>query len=148
MTWIACVLLVFQEVIVYDFYHWLDNEWLFLIKRKYARIQSLLRSIADKFIAGFSDLTVAVVVFAVFGLLWLLLRWMLATAFRRTHGDATTAAFAQTVLKLAILAIDASAALDFAGIKTCAVLTSLGLVGLTVSFAAKDTLSNFISGLM
>ncbi|MBU4319179.1 MAG: mechanosensitive ion channel family protein [Proteobacteria bacterium] len=44
--------------------------------------------------------------------------------------------------------IGAITALDSAGIKTSALLTSLGIVGLTIGFAARDALSNLISGIL
>lgn len=105
-------------------------------------------TLTEKLAAGLVNLLVASVVFAAFWLLWLILRSVIATAFKRANSDATTTSFMLTALKFALLTIGAVTALDSAGIKTSAVLTSLGIVGLTVGFAAKDALSNLISGVL
>ncbi len=107
-----------------------------------------LTSLYDKFAAGLINLVVAIAVFFAFLLLWLLVRWIVAAGFRRANGDATTTAFVQTALKFVLLTIGAITALDSIGIKTSAVLTSLGIAGLTIGFAAKDALSNLISGIL
>ncbi len=62
--------------------------------------------------------------------------------------DKTSGAFLETIIKFVILLFAIFAALGAAGIRTTAVLASLGVVGLTIGFAARDTLSNIISGLL
>jgi small conductance mechanosensitive channel len=62
--------------------------------------------------------------------------------------DKTNAAFAETLLKFFVLSIGILAAFSATGIETGAVLASLGVVGLTIGFALRDTLSNIISGLL
>ena len=86
--------------------------------------------------------------FLAFYLLWLLLRSLLQAAFTRGGSDQTTVSFAQTLLKYGLLTVGAVTALDAAGIQTSAVIASLGIAGLTLGFAAKDALSNLISGLL
>ncbi len=65
---------------------------------------------------------------------------------KRTNLDPTLAGFIQSVLKVGILSIGVVTALNEVGFNVASILTSLGVLGLTLGFAAKDTLSNLISG--
>ncbi len=65
---------------------------------------------------------------------------------KRTDLDPTLAGFIQSVLKVGILSIGVVTALNEVGFDVTSILTSLGILGLTLGFAAKDTLSNLISG--
>ena len=93
-----------------------------------------------------ASLIVALLIFAVFYFVWRLLNRMFEPIIRRTQLDATTASFVKTVLKYVILAVGVVQALNAAGIDTAAVIASLGIAGLTIGFAARDALSNIISG--
>jgi len=95
-----------------------------------------------------ANLVVASLVFASFYIIWRLLDWALHRALRRSAVDETTASFVETVAKYVLLGIGLVQALSSAGIDAAAVLTSLGIVGLTIGFAARDALSNLISGLL
>lgn len=92
-------------------------------------------------------LIIICVILAVFYLLWLVVRVLLSS---RLAGrlDRTSAAFAETIIKFFILGVGVLAALGAAGIKTAALLGSLGVLGLTLGFALRDTLSNIISGIL
>lgn len=96
---------------------------------------------------GALGLLVAIAVMASFYLLWWLLRLVLRVSLKRNI-DATTFSFVETIVKFTLLIIGAITALDSAGIKTSALLTSLGIAGLTIGFAARDALSNLISGIL
>ncbi|MDX1419516.1 MAG: mechanosensitive ion channel family protein [Rubricoccaceae bacterium] len=95
-----------------------------------------------------ANLIVGLLTFAAFYLLWRLLDRGLRGLIRRSDVDATSASFLETALKYVVLVIGAVQALAVAGINTAAVIASLGLAGLTVGFAARDALSNLISGLL
>ena len=95
-----------------------------------------------------ANLLVASLVFGSFYLIWRLLEWVLQRSLSRSAVDETTASFIETVGKYVILGIGLVQALSSAGIDAAAVLTSLGIVGLTIGFAARDALSNLISGLL
>lgn len=95
-----------------------------------------------------ANLVVGLAVFAVFYLAWQLLRALLRPALLRGRVDETTTSFVETAFKTVVLAIGLVTALDAAGIQTSAVLASLGIVGLTIGFAARDALSNLISGIL
>jgi len=91
---------------------------------------------------------VGLLTFAAFYLLWRLLDRTLRTVIRRSRIDKTSASFLETALKYTVLIVGAVQALDAAGINTAAIIASLGLAGLTIGFAARDALSNLISGLL
>ena len=97
---------------------------------------------------GVANLVVALLIFAAFYLVWALVSRVLAATMRRTHTDATTASFALTTTKFVLLTLGAVQALSAVGINTAALLTSLGVAGLTLGFAARDALSNLISGVL
>ena len=93
-----------------------------------------------------TNLIVAILVFTAFYLLWKLLDRVIRPVMSRAKLDATTARFAQTFLKYVVLTIGIVNAFDAIGIDTAAVIASLGIAGLTIGFAARDALSNVISG--
>lgn len=94
------------------------------------------------------QLLVGVIVFAVFYGLWRVVRLGLIPMLRRGKLDRTARSFVETAVKYAILVIGALVALDAARVRMPAVLASVGIVGLTVGFAARDSLSNLISGVL
>lgn len=97
---------------------------------------------------GIINIFVILAVFLLFYLLWKALHWLLQPIFRRSKMDETTTIFANSLIKYGILILGLITALDSVGIKTSAVLASLGIVGLTIGFAARDSLSNLISGII
>lgn len=106
-----------------------------------AAIGSLLAS-------GIIDAIVILAVFFAFYLLWKLLYLGVQPVFQKSKLDETTTIFVNSLMKYTILMLGVVTALDSAGIKTSAVLASLGIVGLTIGFAARDSLSNLISGVI
>jgi small conductance mechanosensitive channel len=101
-----------------------------------------------KLLAGwFMNLVVALAVLGAFYLFWHLVRVVMLITLRRRVDD-TTFSFVETIVKFSLFAIGLITALDSAGIKTSALLTSLGIAGLTIGFAARDALSNLISGIL
>lgn len=92
------------------------------------------------------DLVVAGATLFAFIVLW----WIVRRALRvlsRTNLDLTARAFIEQVAKYAVLTVGIVSALSQLGVNTASLLTSLGVVGLTIGFAARDTLSNLISGI-
>ena len=84
---------------------------------------------------------------ALFAVLALVTRWVLKRVFDRVKLDVTAAGFIQSVVLLGFLTVGTLTALAQFGVDTTSLLTSVGVVGLTVGFAAQNTLSNVISGL-
>ncbi len=93
------------------------------------------------------DIIVAGIVLMTFYLLWRALQGIALPSWTRRL-DRTSSAFAETLVKFSILSLGVLAALSAVGVKTTAVLASMGVVGLTIGFAARDTLSNIISGIL
>ena len=93
------------------------------------------------------NIIIAAIVLAVFYLIWRVLSGVVLPRWKHRL-DKTGVAFAETLIKFSILSIGVLAALSAAGIQTGAVLASLGVVGLTIGFAARETLSNIISGIL
>lgn len=93
------------------------------------------------------DLLVATLVFLAFYLGWRLLDRTLRVVLNRTHIDATAKSFLLTVVRYVLMTIAAVISLEQLGIDTVSLVTSLGIAGLTIGFAAKDALSNIISGI-
>ncbi len=93
------------------------------------------------------NVIIASIVLAIFYLLWLVFKGIMAPRMKRRL-DKTSAAFAETVIKFSMFAFGLVAALSAAGIRTTALLGSLGVAGLTIGFALRDTLSNIISGIL
>ena len=94
-----------------------------------------------------ADISVGLAVFFIFYLLWRLLK-MLLTHSLVTRFDKTAVSFMQNIAKYSLLSIGTVYALNAMGIRTTALLASLGIVGLTIGFAARDALSNIISGIL
>jgi len=93
------------------------------------------------------DAIVGLIVLTAFYIFWRVSSNLVAPRLRRRL-DKTSAAFAETVIKYGLLGIAVVAALSAAGIQTTALLGSLGVAGLTIGFALRDTLSNIISGVL
>jgi len=114
------------------------------------RLQEIFdpKHIGAELAQGLAKLILAFAVFMAFYLLWSLLRLFVRPALRRWHMDETTISFVETILKYGIIMVGAIKGLDAAGIKTSAIIASLGIAGLTIGFAARDALSNLISGIL
>lgn len=95
-----------------------------------------------------TNFVVAAITFAAFFLFWLLIQALLQLFFRSSKLDETSQAFVRTVLKYTILLAGLVNALSVVGVDTTGLLASLGIVGITIGFAARDAFSNLISGIL
>lgn len=107
-----------------------------------------LERLGESVAAFLANLLVAALIFAAFYVAWRILDRILRGILPRTNVDPTTATFLETALQYLVLLLGIVQALAAAGINTAAVIASLGLAGLTIGFAARDALSNLISGLL
>ncbi|MCB9745056.1 MAG: mechanosensitive ion channel family protein [Alphaproteobacteria bacterium] len=82
----------------------------------------------------------------VFRFIWTGLDRVLRRVLDRVELEATAAAFLRTAVRSALMIVGLLAALDQLGVDTSAVLASLGVAGITLGFAARDAMSNIISG--
>lgn len=103
--------------------------------------------VADRVATFIPDLIVAILSFLAFFVLWRIARRGIVPLMIRSGVDKTAQRFVQTALQYSILAVGTVAALGQVGVDTASVLTSLGVAGLTIGFAARDALSNVISGI-
>lgn len=94
-----------------------------------------------------ADAVTALLVFGVFYAFWRLVDRLAGPLLDRSRLDRTASAFVRTTLKYGILVVGAVAAAGELGLQTASLVTSLGVAGLTLGFAARDALSNIISGL-
>src|SRR5882724_5718700 len=91
-------------------------------------------------------LVIALVIFALFYLGYRVLKFVLARVARRTGAEPTAATFLLTILKYVVLIIGLVMALEELGLGITTILEGLGIIGIALGFAAKDTLSNIIAG--
>lgn len=98
---------------------------------------------------GLTNLVVGLAVFLVIYLFGRILTLVMRRTLRNSRRlDETSYSFVETAVKYTVLTIGIVSALDSVGINTGALLASLGIVGVTIGFAARDSLSNFISGII
>lgn len=95
----------------------------------------------------FANVVAAGLTFAAYYVAWRVLEALLRPVLRRTRMDVTSREFVHTVVRFLILAVGAVAALSEIGIGTTSLLASLGVAGITLGLAARETLSDVISGL-
>lgn len=107
-------------------------------------IDNLLKWLLDVLLP---NLVAALVVFSIFYVIWKLIKRALRILQVRAKLDETIASFLETVIKYIILSYAFVAAMSQFGVNVASFLTGLGIAGLTIGFAAKDALSNIISGL-
>ncbi|MCA9612898.1 MAG: mechanosensitive ion channel family protein [Sandaracinus sp.] len=93
------------------------------------------------------NVVVASIVLLSFWLLHRVLDRILRLALERSRLDVTAVVFVRTVFRYALFTVAIVTALAQVGVDVSSLLTSLGIAGLTIGFAARDVLSNVISGL-
>ncbi|MGB7873253.1 MAG: mechanosensitive ion channel family protein [Anaerolineales bacterium] len=115
-----------------------------------SRLQEIFnpKDLGELMAQGFANLVVGLLVFLAFYLLLRLLVLVLRRTVRKSRMDETTYSFVETTVNYTVLTIGVLSALNAIGIDTAAILTSLGIVGVTIGFAARDSLSNLISGII
>ena len=114
------------------------------------RLQEIFnpKDLGEQIAQGLANLVIGLIVFLAFYLLLRLLVLLMRRTVKKSRMDETTYSFVETTVKYTILIIGALSALNAIGINTAAILTSLGIVGVTIGFAARDSLSNLISGII
>lgn len=78
---------------------------------------------------------------------WRVLAKAMNVVIKRSGADPTAAAFIHSVAKYGVGTVAVVTVLGQIGINTGSLLASLGVAGLTIGFAARDALSNVISGI-
>ena len=114
------------------------------------RLQEIFnpKDMGEQIAQGMANLVIGLIVFLAFYLLLRLLVMLMRRTVKKSHLDKTTYSFVETTVYYTVLTIGVLSALNAIGINTAAILTSLGIVGVTIGFAARDSLSNLISGII
>lgn len=114
------------------------------------RLQTLFNpeTVGTQIVDLLINLVVATITFAAFYLSWLIVRWLLKRFLPGSRFDKTSQAFVTTILQYSILLLGLVNALSVMGVDTAGLLASLGIVGITIGFAARDAFSNLISGIL
>ena len=114
------------------------------------RLQEIFnpKDMGEQIAQGMANLVVGLIVFLAFYLLLRIIVLLLRRTIKKSHLDETSYSFVETTVYYTVLAIGVISALNAIGINTGAILTSLGIVGVTIGFAARDSLSNLISGII
>lgn len=114
------------------------------------RLQEIFnpRDMGEQIAQGVANLIIGLIVFLAFYLMLRLLVMLMRRTVKKSNMDETTYSFVETTVNYTILTIGVLSALNAMGINTAAILTSLGIVGVTIGFAARDSLSNLISGII
>ncbi len=105
-------------------------------------------TLGDKFAMALVNISVALTIWVVFYLIWRLVRLILRTSLKRTSLDETAESMVQKIVQYLILGAGVVVALGAAGTQISTLLASVGVVGLTLGFAARDALSNLIAGFL
>lgn len=95
-----------------------------------------------------ANLIIGAATLAAYYLFWWVLNRLARPIMRRARTDETTRDFLLTILKFTVLTLGVVNAMAAVGVNTASLITSLGIAGLTLGFAAQDALSNLISGLL
>src|SRR5712691_8786153 len=103
------------------------------------RVANSLAHFAPRFV-------IALFVFLVFYLFYRVLKFLLTRVTRRVGVEPTAATFLLMAIKYVVLIAGVVMALEELGLDVTTILEGLGIVGLALGFAAKDTLSNIIAG--
>ena len=91
-------------------------------------------------------LVIAIIVLMVFVAAYRLVRAGMRTVFQRAKIEEDAAGLILVTAKFLILGFGTIVALDQVGFNVTGLLAGLGVAGLALGFAAKDTLANFIAG--
>jgi len=106
----------------------------------------LVGEFREELIAFGLQLLVAIIVMAVFFGIYLGAMAALRPVFERSRLEEDARQLLASVIKYSILGFGTILALDQLGFNVTGLLAGLGVAGLALGFAAKDTLANFIAG--
>lgn len=114
------------------------------------RLQEIFdpEALGAQFADMLTNIIIGVVVFLVIYILGFLVGLVVRRLMRRSNLDRTAQEFINTIIKISVILIAFLAAFNSAGLNTGALIASLGVAGITVGFAARDALSNLISGFL
>lgn len=105
-----------------------------------------ITKVAQSLLKWIPHLISALIVLVLFWALWYVIHRGLTTLLRRSGIDDTLNILIQSAAKVTVFSIGTVSALGQIGVDIAGLLTGVGVLGLTIGFAARDALSNMISG--
>jgi small conductance mechanosensitive channel len=105
-------------------------------------------ALAERIASLLPDVLSALITVLSYWLVWRGARWALRKIGARQHINPTTLAFVLNGLKALLTTLGLVTAPGQLGVDTASLFASLGIIGLTIGFAARDALSNIISGIL
>ncbi len=114
-----------------------------------ATIQNLINTVTSFIAAGASNILLAAVVFFIGYKIINKSMGLVRKGLSRAHVESTLHPFIVSVTRITLIVFLGISCLDLSGlVKTTSIITALGAVGLAVSLAFQDSLSNLAGGLM
>jgi small conductance mechanosensitive channel len=107
-----------------------------------------VEALLTQFVEWLPKLLAAIGILIVFWLIWRLSRPVLSRILSQVGLDHALAGMVLSVLRFTLGTIAVVMAISQIGINVAAALAGLGVVGLTIGFAAKDSLSNIMAGFL
>jgi small conductance mechanosensitive channel len=107
-----------------------------------------VEALLTQFVAWLPNLLSAIGIVVVFWLIWCFLRPFLTRLLSRARLDHALTGKVLSAVRFALGTFGMIMAVNQIGINIGAALTGLGIVGLTIGFAAKDSLSNVMAGFL
>jgi len=92
------------------------------------------------------NLIVAIIILIVFYLIWIVVIRILILILKKSKIDKTISTFVITVTKYVIMIVGIIVALTQIGVNVTSLLASLGVVGITIGYALRNSIANIISG--
>lgn len=111
-------------------------------------LKGMLLNVKEQFLERVADFIIAIIVMAVFWLVAKLVRKIIRDVAPRVKADTVGVLLVARLVYAAIIVLGLVMALGTAGVNWTALATSLGLTGFALSFALKDAISNFLSGVL
>lgn len=109
---------------------------------------AFLNEVYQNLVKSFPQILTAIIVFVVGMVIAHILNKIIGRALNRGKVDRTLASFFQPIIRITLYVVVAIIALSTAGVPTATLLTAFGAVGLAVSLAVKDSLSNMAGGIL
>lgn len=109
---------------------------------------AFLNEMYGNIVKGFPQILTAVIVFVIGMLIAHIVNKIIEKALGRSRVSPTLSSFFRPIIRITLYVVVAIIALSTAGVPTATLLTAFGAVGLAVSLAVKDSLSNMAGGIL
>ncbi|HEY1923048.1 MAG TPA: mechanosensitive ion channel family protein [Tepidisphaeraceae bacterium] len=99
-------------------------------------------------LAFIPKLLAALILFAIFWLIYRMIRRIVLGSMNRAHVDSSIRDMLGSLIKWAVMGFGLVIACNQIGVEIAALLTGVSIIGLAIGFAAQETLANFIAGIV